>query len=136
MSILTNERLIRVSDRSNLPVNRPVQSSNPTSIIVLGSVIQHLTDEDWLNVLLHDEIIFARTLAVQKLEIVARAQSLGHIVAVTGDGFNDSPALKKADIGIAMNISGSDISKDSAGIILLDDNFASTADGIYEGIQF
>jgi sodium/potassium-transporting ATPase subunit alpha len=99
-------------------------------------VIQHLTDEDWLNVLLHDEIIFARTLAVQKLEIVARAQSLGHIVAVTGDGFNDSPALKKADIGIAMNISGSDISKDSAGIILLDDNFASTADGIYEGIQF
>ena len=86
-----------------------------------------------MNILLYDEIIFYRTLASQKLEIVSRAQSLGHIVAVTGDGFNDSPALKKADIGIAMNKSGSDISKESAGMILLDDNFASTVSGIQEG---
>ena len=96
-----------------MPVLRP-DGIATSSIIITGSVLSRLSDEDWLNVFLHDEIIFSRTLAVQKLDIVSRAQSLGHIVAVTGDGFNDSPALKKADIGIAMNKSGSDVSKESA----------------------
>jgi sodium/potassium-transporting ATPase subunit alpha len=80
-----------------------------------------------------DEIIFARTSPKHKLEIVRRAQSMGHIVGVTGDGVNDSPALKKADLGIAMNMSGSDVSKEAASMILLDDNFASIVRGIEEG---
>ena len=105
-----NPRLI--SEQLNLPINRP--EGNKSSLIIEGNALSHLSDEDWLNTFLHEEIIFSRTLPSQKLEIVKRAQSLGHIVAVTGDGFNDSPALKKADIGIAMNKSGSDISKESS----------------------
>ena len=78
-------------------------------------------------------IIAFRTSPKHKLEIVTRFQSKGHIVGVSGDGVNDSPALKKADLGISMNKTASDVSKESAAMILLDDNFASIVTGICEG---
>ncbi|KAJ3128393.1 hypothetical protein HK100_009205 [Physocladia obscura] len=110
-----------------------IAESEIHAIVIHGERIDELTDVDWDNIFSKDEIIFARTSPKHKLQIVKRAQSLGHIVGVTGDGVNDSPALKKADLGISMNISGSDVSKEAASMILLDDNFASTVKGVKEG---
>lgn len=101
--------------------------------MISGAVVEEMTDKDWAHTFCYDEIIFARTLPSHKLDIVRYAQALGHIVAVTGDGVNDSAALKQADLGISMNKTGSDISKESARMILLDDNFTSTVKGIQEG---
>ncbi|KAJ3181454.1 hypothetical protein HDU87_001062 [Geranomyces variabilis] len=110
-----------------------VPESDVRAIVIHGERIDALSEEDWDNIFDKEEIIFARTSPKHKLQIVKRAQARGHIVGVTGDGVNDSPALKKADLGIAMNVSGSDVSKEAAAMILIDDNFASTVSGIEEG---
>lgn len=121
-----------VADKSNRKLEE-VGDDEYNAIVIHGEQIDKLIDADWENIFSKEEIIFARTSPRHKLDIVKRAQSRGHIVGVTGDGVNDSPALKKADLGIAMNQSGSDVSKEAAAMILLDDNFASTVSGIEEG---
>jgi sodium/potassium-transporting ATPase subunit alpha len=101
--------------------------------VVHGCRIEELTDEQWKIILSKPGVVFARTTPAHKLEIVRRSQGEGYIVAVTGDGVNDAPALKQADVGIAMGLNGSDVAQESADIVLMDDNFASIVAGIEEG---
>jgi magnesium-transporting ATPase (P-type) len=107
-----------------------VKSPNPR--VVSGLELQEMSDEQ-LKIYLKDEIIFARVAPEQKLRVVTNLQEMNEIVAVTGDGVNDSPALKKADIGVAMGIAGTDVAKEAADMILTDDNFASIVHAIEEG---
>jgi len=100
--------------------------------IISGMDLGKMPDEE-LKEALKEEVIFARVAPEQKYRVVCALQEMGHIVAVTGDGVNDSPALKKADIGVAMGISGTDVAKEAADMILTDDNFASIVKAIEEG---
>nr|CAD7256595.1 unnamed protein product [Timema shepardi] len=154
-----NETVEDIAERLNVPISQ-VNPRDARAVVIHGSELKDLTIH-------HTEIVFARTSPQQKLMIVEGCQRIGHIVAVTGDGVNDSPALKKADIGklfyqhlsfvkvvlqnqyfikintilnvwlcvagVAMGISGSDVSKQAADMILLDDNFASIVTGVEEG---
>jgi sodium/potassium-transporting ATPase subunit alpha len=123
----------RIKD-SDSNKNDVAPASPALSIVVHGGELKDMTEKELDEILMnHSEIVFARTSPQQKLIIVEGCQRMGSIVAVTGDGVNDSPALKKADIGIAMGIAGSDVSKQAADMILLDDNFASIVTGVEEG---
>ncbi|KAM4051619.1 LOW QUALITY PROTEIN: sodium/potassium-transporting ATPase subunit alpha-1-like [Anomaloglossus baeobatrachus] len=128
-----NEMVEDIAARLNIPVNQ-VNPRDAKACVIHGSDLKDMSPEQIDDVLKHHtEIVFARTSPQQKLIIVEGCQRQGAIVAVTGDGVNDSPALKKADIGIAMGIAGSDVSKQAADMILLDDNFASIVTGVEEG---
>ena len=128
-----SETVDDIAARLNIPVEQ-VDSRDAKAAVVHGLELRTISQQK-LDAILrnHSEIVFARTSPQQKLIIVEGCQRQGAIVAVTGDGVNDSPALKKADIGVAMGIAGSDVSKQAADMILLDDNFASIVTGVEEG---
>ena len=106
----------------------------PHGRVVQGDELSQMSDEQLQKVLRDEpEIIFARIAPAQKLQVVQALQANGEIVTVTGDGVNDAPALKNADMGVAMGVMGTDVAKEASNMVLMDDNFATIVAAVEEG---
>jgi magnesium-transporting ATPase (P-type) len=114
-------------------IGREIGLSDGDARIVTGVELDSLDDKRLAALLDTKDVIFARVTPEHKLRLVEACQRKGEVVAVTGDGVNDAPALKRADIGVAMGISGTDVAREAADMVLADDNFASIVAAIEEG---
>ena len=120
--------------RTALAIAREIELvQSPRPVLITGEQMRRLTATQLQLALDAPEIVCARLAADQKMRIVRALKRKKQIVAVTGDGVNDAPALRKADIGIAMGITGTDVAREASDMILLHDNFASIVAAIEEG---
>ena len=112
-------------------IARQVGLHNPSDVVT-GKALMEISDRELIDVADRTSV-FARVTPEQKLRLVEALQAKGNVVAMTGDGVNDAPALKRADIGVAMGITGTDVAKEAADMVLTDDNFASIEAAVEEG---
>lgn len=119
--------------RTAVAIAREIGLIKGEPVVIEGHEFSQMGDQELREKLLEEEVIFARMTPKNKLRVVSILKEEGEIVAVTGDGVNDAPALKKADIGLAMGISGTDVAKEASDMILLDDNFATIVNAVEEG---
>ncbi len=125
--MITGDHLVTAS-----AIARKIGILDDTRRAVEGSEIENLTDEE-LDEFVTDVAVYARVSPEHKIRIVSAWQRKGNIVSMTGDGVNDAPALKQADIGVAMGITGSEVAKDAASMVLTDDNFATIVKAVENG---
>jgi magnesium-transporting ATPase (P-type) len=135
VGIVTKKTAREIADEDGVEEsNIELEDPRAEAAVVPGYALPAFTQAQWDILLKKEEIVFARTSPQQKLQIVEGLQRLGHVVAVTGDGTNDAPALKKAQIGVSMGgPAASDVAREAADVILLDDNFASIVTAIEMG---
>jgi len=119
--------------RTAVAIAREIALIKGEPVVIEGADFVKMSDKELREKLPVKEIIFARMTPKHKMRVVSILQEEGERVAVTGDGVNDAPALKKADIGISMGISGTDVAKEASDMILLDDNFATIVNAVEEG---